>query len=277
LPQRNKPDGAWRQTCERAPRPRITLAREIGARLAVHRAHAIFASTLPTRLFRARVPEPLRPPYRVLQLASASRCRSRRPILLCAPCWAMSKPLLWELLRHEHLVRSRVVPHAPEPCLPASTTLASSHKSSVIYTRWACLAVDYDAVWTAGETLLKLAEVSRLSRIQIVARPAPPAEILSDATGQKLGRDDLPSLFVRRPSKRHRCLDYSGPIVAPHAARAGFCDQSRGGKDRFLPREEILRCGGFSSARHRLPILTHTEEGTAAAGAGPSTGSMAPT
>ncbi|MGF1483503.1 MAG: phosphotriesterase [Opitutales bacterium] len=118
----------------------------------------------------------------------------------------------------------------------------------------------------AGRDVRKLAEVSRRSKIHIVAPTGahlakyyPPRH-----WSEVLEVNELVDLFVADIEDGIDALDYSGPVVRRTTHRAGVIKVA-GGQDRLSSREQkIFIAAAQAQARTGCPILTHTEQGTAA-------------
>lgn len=118
----------------------------------------------------------------------------------------------------------------------------------------------------AGRDVLALAEVSRASDVHIVAPTGahlakyyPPrhwTELLSIS--------ELTSLFIADIETGIDALDYGGPIVKRTEHHAGIIKVA-GGRDQLSDREvRIFTAAAQAHGDTGCPILTHTEQGTAA-------------
>ena len=117
-----------------------------------------------------------------------------------------------------------------------------------------------------GRNVLKLAEISRRTGVYIVcptglhlAKYYPPGH-----WGERLSSSELAELFIADIIEGIDSNDYSGPTLRRTTHRAGLIKVA-GGLDKLSPYE----CKVFeaAAAAHRAtgaPILTHTEQGTAA-------------
>jgi phosphotriesterase-related protein len=118
----------------------------------------------------------------------------------------------------------------------------------------------------SGRNALKLAAVSRKSSIHIIcptglhlAKYYPP-----NHWGERLNEDALAALFIADIEEGVDARDYGGP--APHRTphRAGVIKVA-GGRDQLSAREQrVFRAAAQAHKRTGCPVLTHTEEGTAA-------------
>jgi phosphotriesterase-related protein len=118
-----------------------------------------------------------------------------------------------------------------------------------------------------GRNAEKLAAVSRASGVSIVA---PTGLHLRKyyPDGHWAGRmsaEELAALFSADIAEGIDANDYGGPQVRRTAVRAGVI-KIAGGKDRLSPYERtVFRAAALAQVATGCPVLTHTEQGTAAA------------
>ncbi len=118
----------------------------------------------------------------------------------------------------------------------------------------------------AGRSVLALAEISRRSGVHIIvptglhlASYYPPGH-----WGEALSVEELAALFTADIESGVDIHDYSCPTVERTIHRAGVIKVASG-KDRLSAREEkIFRAACQASRRTGAPLVTHTEQGTAA-------------
>lgn len=118
----------------------------------------------------------------------------------------------------------------------------------------------------AGREVLRLAEISRRTGVHIVAPTGlhlsayyPPGH-----WGRALSEEELAELFVADIEEGIDELDYAGPVVRRTAHRAGVIKVASG-KDRLNDHEKkVFHAAAIAAKRTGSPILTHTEQGTAA-------------
>jgi len=118
----------------------------------------------------------------------------------------------------------------------------------------------------AGRDVLKLAEVSKRSGVHIIASTGlhlagyyPPGH-----WGAVLKAEQLAELFIADIEEGIDELDYGCPVVKRSAHKAGVIKVASG-KDRLSEREKkIFRAAAIAAKETGAPILTHTEQGTAA-------------
>jgi phosphotriesterase-related protein len=119
----------------------------------------------------------------------------------------------------------------------------------------------------AGRNVRKLAEVSRLSGVNVIAPTGlhHARYYVPDHWSERATVDEIADLFVADVVDGIDERDYSGPIVRRTAHRAGVVKVA-GSEGGPSPRDEK----GFAAAaaahvRTGVPILTHCEDGTGAA------------
>lgn len=118
----------------------------------------------------------------------------------------------------------------------------------------------------AGRRVLQLVTVSRHSRVHIIAPTGlhlatyyPPGH-----WSESLSVEEMAELFVADIEEGIDELDYGCPIVKRTNHKAGVIKVASG-KDRLSVREKkIFRAAARAACETGAPILTHTEQGTAA-------------
>jgi len=118
----------------------------------------------------------------------------------------------------------------------------------------------------AGRNILKLAEVSRTSKVHIVAPTGLHLrKYYPDGHWQdRLNADELAKLFSADIEEGVDANDYGGPTLARTPHKAGII-KIAGSLDKLTSCEEkIFRAAGRTQKKTGVPILTHTEQGTAA-------------
>jgi 5-phospho-D-xylono-1,4-lactonase len=119
----------------------------------------------------------------------------------------------------------------------------------------------------AGRNVRKLAEVSRLSGVNVIAPTGlhHARYYVPDHWSERATVDEIADLFVADVVDGIDERDYSGPIVRRTAHRAGVVKVagSAGGPS---PRDQKgFAAGAAAHVRTGVPILTHCEDGTGAA------------
>ncbi len=164
---------------------------------------------------------------------------------------------------HEHLVidGGRAVELEPEFLLNDVGRLAEELRGAAAHgLRSAVDAMPADA----GRNAVLLAELSRRTGVQIVA----PTGLHHDRYygpshwSARIGEDELAELFVADLEEGIDANDYSGPVVARTAHRAGIIKVagSEGGPSERDAR--IFRAAAAAHLRTGAPIMTHCEHGT---------------
>lgn len=118
----------------------------------------------------------------------------------------------------------------------------------------------------AGRNILKLVEVSRASKIHIVAPTGLHLrKYYPDGHWQdRLSADELAKLFVADIEEGVDANDYGGPTLDRTQHKAGII-KIAGSLDKLTSCEEkTFRAAGRTQKNTGCPILTHTEQGTAA-------------
>lgn len=117
-----------------------------------------------------------------------------------------------------------------------------------------------------GRNVLKLAEVSKRSGINIVAPTGihlekyyPPAH-----WRYKIPENDLISLFVKDITEGIDEYDYGCPIVERSSCKAGVIKLATGQGSITAHQQKIFRCVVAAHKQTGAPILTHTTDGTLA-------------
>lgn len=123
-----------------------------------------------------------------------------------------------------------------------------------------------DSMPTGGRNAAKLAEVSRLSGVHIVCPTGLHLEkyYSEGHWGGRLSLEELTEVFIGEINEGIDANDLAGPVLERLPQHAGLI-KIAGGLDKLSDRERCI----FQAAAiaHRLtgaPILTHTEQGTAA-------------
>ena len=118
----------------------------------------------------------------------------------------------------------------------------------------------------SGRNVLKLAAVSRKSGVHIICPTGlhltkyyPP-----NHWGERLNEDALTALFIADIEEGVDARDYGGPMPHRTSHRAGVIKVA-GGLNQLSAREQrVFRAAAQAHLKTGCPILTHTEEGTAA-------------
>lgn len=166
---------------------------------------------------------------------------------------------------HEHLVidTGRPVEMHPDFLLDDVTRMATEVAEAVVLGLRAVVdAMPADA----GRNVTKLAELSRLGGIHVVAPTGLHHERYYGPShwSVRLGEDDLADLFAMEVADGIDANDLSGPVVRLTPYRAGVVKVagSEGGPSARDAR--IFRAAAAAHRRTGVPILTHCENGTGA-------------
>jgi len=123
-----------------------------------------------------------------------------------------------------------------------------------------------DSMPTGGRNAAKLAEVSRRSGVHIVCPTGLHLEKYypSGHWGARLTAEELTKVFIGEIEEGIDAFDLSGPFVMRLSQRAGLI-KIASGLDRISPHERrIFEAAANAHIQTGCPILTHTEQGTAA-------------
>ena len=117
-----------------------------------------------------------------------------------------------------------------------------------------------------GRNAMKLAEVSRRSNVHIVCPTGLHLQKYYPPQHWSLRRneEELAALFIGEIEQGVDANDYAGPEIRRTSHRAGIIKVA-GGRDRLSDHERrVFRAAARAHAATGCPIITHTEEGTAA-------------
>ena len=117
-----------------------------------------------------------------------------------------------------------------------------------------------------GRNIKKLAEISRLSRVHIVAPTGLHLQKYYDLGhwGQFYSEDMLADLFAAEIEEGIDKYEYKGPIVGRTEYRAGVIKVASGLDQLSNYERKLFTVAAETHRRTGAPILTHTEQGTAA-------------
>lgn len=123
-----------------------------------------------------------------------------------------------------------------------------------------------DSMPTGGRNAAKLAEVSRRAKVHIVCPTGLHLRKYYPVGhwGSRLSVEELAEVFIGEINEGIDANDLSGPVLKRLPHRAGLI-KIASGLDRIDDRERrIFEAAATSHRRTGCPILTHTEQGTAA-------------
>ncbi|HEY0702265.1 MAG TPA: hypothetical protein VGD60_05815 [Candidatus Acidoferrales bacterium] len=117
-----------------------------------------------------------------------------------------------------------------------------------------------------GRNVLKLAEISRRTKAQIVCPTGLhlPKYYAPGHWGGRLKVDELAALFVADIEQGIDAADYNGPQVSRTAHKAGVIKVATGQKDPTAHERKIFEAASLAHRQTGAPILTHTEQGVGA-------------
>ena len=118
----------------------------------------------------------------------------------------------------------------------------------------------------AGRNVLKLAEISRRSGVHVVAPTGLHLADYYDSLhwSHTATVDELAALFIADIAEGIDERDYNGPLVRRTAHRAGVIKVAAS-RDRLTAREErAFEAAAAAHVETGCPVLTHTQDGTAA-------------
>ncbi len=117
-----------------------------------------------------------------------------------------------------------------------------------------------------GRNVIKLAEISRRTGVHILAPTGLHREVYYDSGHWSFSysAEEISDLFVAEIAEGIDEWDYGGPLVRRSTSRAGLIKVASG-PNRLSDRDrKIFDAAGAAHTRSGAPILTHTEQGTAA-------------
>ncbi len=166
---------------------------------------------------------------------------------------------------HEHLIIDASFVTHVEPEFLLDSVDAAAAELALLHRAGGRAVID-SMPCGCGRNVLKLAEASRRSGVHVVcptglhlSRYYPPGH-----WSQRLDANELAELFVADIEAGIDAHDYSGPDVRRTPHRAGVIKVAAG-RDRLSEREAIVfAAAAVAQRRTGAPILTHTEQGTAA-------------
>ena len=166
---------------------------------------------------------------------------------------------------HEHILidRSYTTERNPEFCI--NDVEAASAELMDFYAAGGRAMVD-SMPCDSGRNVVKLAEISRRSGVHIVCPTGLHLQKYypEGHWGERLGAEQLAELFVADIEAGVDANDYGGPVLERTAHRAGVI-KIASGLDRLNAHEQKLFAAAAEAHRRTgAPILTHTEQGTAA-------------
>lgn len=164
---------------------------------------------------------------------------------------------------HEHIVIDESFPTSSNPEFLLNDVDRISEELSSFYHKGGQTVVDTMPA-NCGRNILKLVEVSRKSKVNIIAPTGIHLEMYYPPGHWRYhySEDQLTDLFIADINKGIDRFDYSGPIIERTDHRAGLIKLATG-DDAITKHQELV----FSAAVNAqlatgVPILTHTNFGT---------------
>jgi len=166
---------------------------------------------------------------------------------------------------HEHLILDPSLPNREDPTMLLDSVDNGVAELLEFHAHGGRAMVD-SMPCDAGRNVLKLAEISRRSGVHILAPTGLHLEIYyrPDHWSHRYSEDELAELFIADIEQGIDARDYTGPLVERTPHRAGLIKVASG-LDRLSDRQaKAFRAAAAAHRRTGAPILTHTEQGTAA-------------
>ncbi|MEM9443739.1 MAG: aryldialkylphosphatase [Verrucomicrobiota bacterium] len=118
----------------------------------------------------------------------------------------------------------------------------------------------------AGRNVLKLAEISRQSKVHILCPTGLHlAKYYDDGHwSHHYNEDQIAELFIRDIEDGIDCYDYSGPITQRTKHRAGLIKIATGGQRPTPHEKKLFSAAAKAHLKTGCPILTHVEQGEGA-------------
>jgi len=166
---------------------------------------------------------------------------------------------------HEHIIIDPSYPTEKNPDFELSSVDLAAQELRHFYELGGRTMVD-TMPCDCGRNVSKLADVSRMSGVNIVCPTGLHLEKYypKGHWGQRLSAEELAELFVADIEMGVDVNDYGGPEIHRTKHRSGVIKVA-GGKDNLSAHEaKIFKAAALASKRTGCPIITHSEEGTAA-------------
>lgn len=163
---------------------------------------------------------------------------------------------------HEHLIIEESFPTLANPDFLLNDVDKVSEELTRVYQAGGRTMVDTMPA-NCGRNVLKLAEVSRRTGIQIIAPTGIHLEQYYSRSHWRYqySEDQLARLFIADVEQGIDRYDYTGPVVERTAHRAGMVKLATG-DDPITPHQELIFRAVVNTHRATgVPILTHTNAG----------------
>lgn len=163
---------------------------------------------------------------------------------------------------HEHLIIEESFPTLANPDFLLNDVDKAVNELTQVFQAGGRTMVDTMPAH-CGRNILKLAEVSRRTGIQIIAPTGIHLEIYYPKTHWRYqySEDQLTRLFIADVEEGIDVYDYAGPVVERTAHRAGIVKLATG-DEAITPHQELIFRAVVNTHRTTgVPILTHTNSG----------------
>lgn len=163
---------------------------------------------------------------------------------------------------HEHLIIEKSFPTLANPDFLLNDVDKVAHELTQVYQSGGRTMVDTMPA-NCGRNVLKLAEVSRRTGMQIVAPTGIHLEQYYPLSHWRYqySEDQLTRLFVADVTEGIDAFDYNGPILERTTHKAGMVKLATG-DDPISPHQELIFRAVVNTHRATgVPILTHTNAG----------------
>ncbi|AUD00824.1 phosphotriesterase family protein [Spirosoma pollinicola] len=163
---------------------------------------------------------------------------------------------------HEHLIIEESFPTLANPDFLLNDVDKVAHELTRVYGAGGRTMVDTMPA-NCGRNVLKLADVSRRTGIQIIAPTGIHLEQYYPLSHwrYKYSEDQLTRLFMADVIEGIDAFDYNGPILARTPHKAGMVKLATG-DDPITPHQELIfRAVVNTHLETGVPILTHTNSG----------------
>jgi 5-phospho-D-xylono-1,4-lactonase len=163
---------------------------------------------------------------------------------------------------HEHIIIEESFPTLSNPLFILNDVERISHELTMFYNAGGRTVVDTMPA-NCGRNVEKLAEVSRRSRVNVIAPTGIHLEkyYLPNHWRYSYSEDQMTRLFIGDITQGIDRNDYGGPIVERTSYKAGLLKLATG-DDCITPHQEkIFRAVVNSHIKTKAPVLTHTNGG----------------
>ncbi len=163
---------------------------------------------------------------------------------------------------HEHIIIEDSFPTLANPDFLINDVEKVTAELSVLYDAGCRTMVDTMPV-NCGRNVLKLAEVSGRSGIQVVAPTGIHLEIYYPPSHWRYSYTDtaLADLFIADIEEGIDVFDYNGPVVRRTGHRAGLIKLATGDDRITEHQQKIFRAVAQAHLETGAPVLTHTNAG----------------